>query len=52
MYLAIDFEKVEDSDAARDNVIHSGFIKIDTDTKQTVGEISFGAQKSGGEIFF
>jgi len=33
MYLALDFEKVEDSKGAKDNVIHSGFIKIDTETK-------------------
>jgi carotenoid cleavage dioxygenase-like enzyme len=52
MYLCLDFETVGDSQGARDNVIHSGFIKIDTDTKQIVGEIKFGDKKTGGEIFF
>jgi len=52
MYFALDFDKVEDSEGARDNVLHSGFIKVDTDTKQILGEISYGNQKSGGEIFF
>jgi carotenoid cleavage dioxygenase-like enzyme len=33
MYFALDFETVGDSEGARNNVIHSGFIKVDTDTK-------------------
>jgi hypothetical protein len=33
IYLAIGFEEVEDSQEASDNVMHSGFIKVDTDTK-------------------
>lgn len=52
MYFALDFDKVADSQGARDNVIHSGFIKVDTETKQILGEISYGNQRSGGEIFF
>ena len=52
MYFALDFDKVEDSQGARDNVIHSGFIKVDTETKKILGEIPYGDKKSGGEVFF
>lgn len=52
MYFALDFDELEDSEGARDNVIHSGFIKVDTETNKILGEVSYGAKKSGGEIFF
>lgn len=37
MYFALDFNEIEDSQGARDNVLHSGFIKFDTETKQILG---------------
>lgn len=42
MYFALDFDTVEDSQGARDNVIHSGFIKVDTETGDVLGEVSYG----------
>jgi hypothetical protein len=54
MYLALSFKKkdLEESQAAQDNVANPGFFKIDTETKQILGEISYGPYKTGGEVFF
>jgi carotenoid cleavage dioxygenase-like enzyme len=52
MYFITQFEKVADSDAARENVNSAGFIKVNTETKKIIGEISYGPTNSGGEIFF
>jgi carotenoid cleavage dioxygenase-like enzyme len=42
LYFGISFTKVEDSQAARDNVLYPGFIKVDTETRTVAGEVLFG----------
>ena len=52
IYLPYTDKELPDTQAARDNISVSGFVKFDTELKQVIGKIDFGPIKRGGEVFF